>query len=174
MPKTIDVAGIAEKAYQTGFRYEKEKRGCGQCTVAAVYDTLHWEYDAIFKALSGIAGGIGMVNDGNCGAYIAGALILGNRVGRERNDFEDKVGRRFEAYRLARKLRERFIEKYRQVTCGQIHSVIFGRQFNLLDSDQMAEFDQMGGHSSKCPDVVGEAARWIIEILAEEGLLEER
>ena len=171
MPKTIDLEQIAQKAYATGFRYEKERRGCGQCTLAAVYDTLQWQYDAIFKSLSGIAGGVGMVNDGNCGAYIAGALILGNQVGRDRSDFEDKSGRRFEAYRLARRLRAYFIEKYGEVSCGQIHSAIFGRQFNLLEPEQMADFDHMGGHSSKCPDVVGDAARWIVEILAEEGLL---
>jgi hypothetical protein len=76
-----------------------------------------------------------------------------------------------EAYRLARKLRDRFIGEYGSVTCGDIHQRIFGRQFDLLDAEQMAVFDEMGGHSDKCPEVVGRAAAWLIEIMKKEDLL---
>ena len=171
MSNQPDVAALAKKAHDLGFRYEKEFRGCGQCFIAAVYDALDLPYDALFKSLSGLAGGVGMVNDGNCGAYIGGALVLSSLVGRERDDFKDEVGKRFEAYRLARNLRDRFIEKYGTVTCGNIHQKIFGREFDLLDPIEMATFDEMGGHTDKCPEVVGQAAAWVIEIMEEEGLL---
>ncbi len=171
MSNQPDVVALAKKAYDLGFRYEKEFRGCGQCFIAAVYDALDLPYDALFKSLSGLAGGVGMVNDGNCGAYIGGALVLSSLVGRERDDFKDEIGKRFEAYRLARKLRDRFIEKYGTVTCGNIHQEIFGREFNLLDVEQMAAFDEMGGHADKCPEVVGQAAAWVIEIMNEEDLI---
>ena len=169
-----DVEALVKKAHDLGFEYEKTYRGCGQCLIAAVYDTLELPYDALFKSLSGFAGGIGMVNDGNCGTYVGGSLFLGNLVGRERNDFKDEVGKRFEAYQLARKLRDRFMKKYGSVTCGSIHKKIFGRDFNLLDAEQMAIFDEMGGHTDKCTEVVGQAASWVIEIMEEEGLLEGR
>ena len=172
MSKQPDVVALAKKSHDLGFRYEKEFRGCGQCLIAAVYDALDLPYDALFKALSGFAGGVGMVRDGNCGAYIGGALILSSLVGREREDFNDEVGKRFEAYRLVRKLRDRFIGEYATVTCGDIHQRIFGRHFDLLDAEQMAVFDEMGGHADKCPEVVGLAAAWLIEIIAEEGLLD--
>ncbi len=172
MSRQLDVADLKKKAYEFGHYYERTFRGCGQCLVASIYDTLRLPYDILFKSLSGIAGGVGMVKDGNCGAYIGGVLILGSLVGREREDFKDEVGKRFEAYRLARKLRDRFIDKYDAVTCGDIHQRIFGRKFDLLDSDQMAIFDEMGGHSFKCPEVVGRAAAWLIEIIEEEGLLQ--
>ena len=165
------VEELKQKAYDLGYRYEAEMRGCGQCITAAVYDTLNWPYDALFRSLSGIAGGVGMVNDGNCGAFLGGAMILSNQVGRERDDFKDAGGRRFEAYRLVRRLRERFIEQYGAITCGQIHQEIFGRRFDLLDPEQMAAFDEAGGHSTKCPEVVGRAASWVIEILDAEDLL---
>ena len=171
MSNQPDVAALANKAHDLGFRYEKEFRGCGQCFIAAVYDALDLPYDALFKSLSGLAGGVGMVNDGNCGAYIGGALVLSSLVGRERDDFKDEIGKRFEAYRLSRKLRDRFIEKYGTVTCGNIHQEIFGREFNLLDVEQMATFDAMGGHRDKCPEVVGQAAAWVIEIMNEEDLI---
>ena len=174
MKEELNPSDLAEKAYELGHLYEKSFRGCGQCFVAAVYDTLDLPYDILFKSLSGIAGGVGMVRDGNCGAYIGGALILSSLVGRERDDFKDEEGKRFEAYRLARKLRERFIDEYGAVTCGSIHERIFGRQFDLLDPEQMAIFDEMGGHSDKCPEVVGRAAAWLIEIMKEENLLKNR
>ena len=171
MSNQPDVAALAKKAHDLGFRYEKEFRGCGQCFIAAVYDSLDLPYDSLFKSLSGLAGGVGMVNDGNCGAYIGGALVLSSLVGRERDDFMDEIGKRFDAYRLSRKLRDRFIEEYGTVTCGNIHQKIFGREFDLLDPIQMATFDEMGGHTDKCPEVVGQAAAWVIEIMEEEGLL---
>ena len=171
MSNQPDVVALAKKAHDLGFRYEKEFRGCGQCFIAAVYDALDLQYDALFKSLSGLAGGVGMVNDGNCGAYIGGALVLSSLVGRERDDFKDEIGKRFEAYRLARKLRDRFIEKYGTVTCGNIHQNIFGREFNLLDVEQMAAIDEMGGHTDKCPEVVGQAEASMIEIMNEEDLI---
>lgn len=167
-------AALDKKAHDLGFHYEKEFRGCGQCFIAAIYDAIDLPYDALFKSLSGLAGGVGMVNDGNCGAYIGGALVLSSLVGRERDDFKDEAGKRFEAYRLARKLRDRFIENYGAVYCGGIHQKIFGREFNLLDAEQMGTFDEMGGHTDKCPEVVGQAAAWVIEIMDEEGLLDRK
>ena len=168
-PEDVD---LKKKAYELGHYYVRTFRGCGQCLVAAIYDTLRLPYDILFKSLTGMAGGVGMVNDGNCGPYIGGVLILSSLVGRERENFKDEVGKRLEAYRLARKLRDKFIGEYGAVTCGDIHQRIFGRKFDLLDSDQMAIFNEMGGHSSKCPEVVGRAAAWVIEIMEEEGLLE--
>jgi C_GCAxxG_C_C family probable redox protein len=172
MSGQVDVDALAKKAFDLGFYNEKTYRGCGQCFIAAVYDTLDLPYDALFKSMSGLAGGVGMVNDGNCGAFIGGALVLSNLVGRERDDFKDETGKRFEAYRLARRLRDRFIKKYGAVNCGGIHRKIFGREFDLLDPEQMARFDEMGGHTDKCPGVVGTAASWVIEIMNEEGLLQ--
>ena len=38
---------LIEKAYQLGFDYEKKYRGCSQCTLAAIYDTLEFNDDNI-------------------------------------------------------------------------------------------------------------------------------
>ncbi|MEM3004486.1 MAG: hypothetical protein QXK96_04235, partial [Candidatus Bathyarchaeia archaeon] len=36
------------------------------------------------------------------------------------------------------------------------------------DPKDREEFDRAGGHTDKCPDVVGKAARWTVEILLNE------
>ena len=44
---------LIERAYQLGFDYEKKYRGCSQCTLAAIYDTLDFNDDNVFKAATG-------------------------------------------------------------------------------------------------------------------------
>ena len=50
----------------------------------------------------------------------------------------------------------------------------YGRQFFFLDPDEMVKFDKAGGHSdpTKCIRVVGNAARWTMEILLDKGVVE--
>jgi hypothetical protein len=48
---------LLDKAYQLGFEYEKTYRGCSQCAIAAIQDTLDIRDDSVFKAGTGLAGG---------------------------------------------------------------------------------------------------------------------
>lgn len=41
---------LMEKAFQLGFEYEKTCRGCSQCTIAAIQDTLAIQEDNAFKS----------------------------------------------------------------------------------------------------------------------------
>ncbi|MGC9523820.1 MAG: hypothetical protein ACP5HG_18360, partial [Anaerolineae bacterium] len=69
-------AAWAERVQEAGalaFRYEQTYHGCGQCTLAAILDTLG-EFDtcaadAVFEAATGFAGGVGLAGDGTCGAF---------------------------------------------------------------------------------------------------------
>jgi len=160
-----------ERAYRLGFEYERTYRGCGQCVLAALQDTFGIVNKDVFKAASAFAGGVGLTGDGCCGAYLGAAMVLSSLRGRERDDFEDPRGVRRESSRLVRRLREGFIDEYGSVTCRDIHTKIFGRPYYIADPDDMAKFDEAGGHSQKCPEVVGKAARWAARIILEEGLL---
>ena len=60
---------LGDKAYELGYEYEKIHRGCGQSTLEALQDIFDVRDDAIYKALTGIAGGAGMLCDVGCGAY---------------------------------------------------------------------------------------------------------
>jgi C_GCAxxG_C_C family probable redox protein len=166
--KSID--GVCAKAYELGNAYEKTYKGCGQCLVGAVLDALQLKADEVFKASTAFAGGIGLMGDGSCGAYVGGVLLLGNQLGREKSDFVDASGVRFKTYALARKYHDRFIQQYGSVTCRDIHMKIFGRPYFLNDKEEFVRFEAAGGHQDKCPGVVGTAARWLVEIMAEDNL----
>lgn len=171
MPEEARTEELVQKAYRLGYEYEQVYRGCSQCVLAAIYDALGVQNDPVFKAATGLAGGGGLTGDTGCGAYSGAILALGSFMGRERSDFKDEKGLRFRSHAMARKLHTRFIQEFGSAVCRDIQSRLMGRPFYLADSDDFRKFDEAGGHSEKCPQVVGKAAQWAVEILAEEGLL---
>ena len=98
--KKKNIAELAEKAHKLGKEYEKTYRGCGQCVIAALQDTLDARNDDIFKAATGLAGGTGLTGDSGCGAYIGAILVLSSFLGRERNNFSDPEDIRFRMHHL--------------------------------------------------------------------------
>ena len=166
---------LSHKAYELGFSYEKELMGCAQCVIAALQDALkirNTETDAIFKAATGLAGGVARQTDGNCGAYAGAAMIIGYHLGRERDNFADPEKIRMKNFDLVKKLHSRFIEEFGTVTCREIHTRIMGRPFFIEDPDEFAKFEAAGAHADKCTRVVALAAQWCTEILAEADLIQ--
>lgn len=167
----LNPSELAEKAYQLGKEYEKTYRGCAQCVIAALQDTLGIKNDEIFKSATGLAGGAGLAGDSGCGAYTGSIMMLGLLVGRERNNFSDPEGIRFRTHELTRRLREKFIQQYGSVICRDIQSKILGRYYYLADPQEYEKFHNAGAHDVHCPEVVGKAASWMTEIILTEGLV---
>ena len=165
--------GVLDKAYDLGFKYEEQYGGCGQCVVAALQDALEMPNDAVFKSMSGYAGGGATVGDGSCGAYVGGILFLSGLKGRERDNFADPDRIRFQSFAMARKLHRKFIDEFGTIICREMQMKLFGRPYYLPDPDEMKKFLAAGGHTTHCPDVCGKAARWAAEIAFEEGLITE-
>ncbi len=163
--------GMAKKAYQLGKQYEKTYRGCGQCVVAALQDALQIENQEIFKAATALAGGTGLAADNGCGAYIGATLVLSSIIGRERDNFADPKGIRFKTHQLARQFREKFIQEYGSVICRDIQNKLLGRYYYLADPQEYEKFHNAGAHDVHCPEVVGKAAKWMVEILSEASLI---
>ena len=69
---------------------------------------------------------------------------------------------------------DKFIKKYGAMSCATIQQKLFGRIYWITDPDEWAKFDTAGAHSAldKCMDVVGDAARWTLEILFDKGVVE--
>ena len=166
-----DIEVLANKAYHLGYEYEKTYRGCAQCIVAAVQDTLNIRNDDIFKGVTGCSGGGGSLCDSGCGAYVGGIVLLSTLWGRERDNFADPDKVRSRTSELARKLHSKFIEEYGTVICRDMHMNLFGRFFYMADPDEAEKFDAAGAHSTVCPEVVGKAAKWVTEIILQENLL---
>lgn len=158
------------KLEELACEYERKYGGCTQCVLGAFKTVFGSISDDVFKAGTGLAGGIGLTGN-NCGAFTGGVIALSTYIGRDFENFSDPGRIRFESFRIARKLIQRFIEEYGSINCRDIQTKIMGRYFNLQDAGEHAEFVAAGGHDDKCPVVCGKAARWAAEILEEEKLI---
>ncbi len=156
---------IIERAYRLGFEYEKKYRGCSQCTVAAIQDTLHLRNDFVFKAASGLASGGGLLGVGFCGGYTGGVLMMSLLFGRERGNFAGDREEKYCSFRMAADLYKKFIDQYQSVTCNDIHKHIFGRNFDLWDEKEKEEFEEAGAHIDKCTSVVAQSSAWATELV---------
>jgi C_GCAxxG_C_C family probable redox protein len=159
---------IASAAEAMGRQLEAVHHGCAQCVLAALMETFAITDAVAFKAASGLGGGVGLSAEGSCGALTGGVMAIGLLHGRDLDRLEDPDGRRFTAYRLARRLHRRFVEEYGSSICQDIHRKLMGRTYTLTDPADWKAFLADGGHTSTCPAVVGKAARWACEILLEE------
>lgn len=150
-------------------QFEREYHGCAQCVLAALMETFP-EIDRpdAFKSATGLAGGIGLSVEGSCGGLTGGVMAIGLFFGRTMENIQDPDGDRFVSYRLANQLQQRFADAYGSAICGKIHRQVMGRTFRLTRPDEWNGFIQAGGHSEKCPAVVGKAARWAARIILEE------
>ena len=162
---------LLKKAYDLGFEYEKTYRGCSNCVVAAIQDTLNIRDDAVFKAATGFAGGVGLSGVGICGAVAGGVMVLSHILGRERSNFSDPDRIRFKSFDISNMLVEKFLEEFGTVICRDIHFRKFGRPYYLRDPDEFQKFHDAGAHDVKCPEVVGRGAQMVVEIVMDEGLL---
>jgi len=163
---------MMQRAYELGFKYEQDYRGCAQCAIAAIQDVLNIRNDFVYKAGSGLAGGAGECVDGICGAYSGGIMMMSTLFGRTRKEEATTFGRKekYDSFRMAAKLHDKFMEKYGSVICAEIHKKIFGRTFFLRNDDDKQAFRDAGAHElpDKCCAVVGDGARWSVELILDE------
>jgi C_GCAxxG_C_C family probable redox protein len=162
---------LLKKAYDMGSECARKYKGCSQCVVAAVQDLLGIREDAIFKAATALAGGIGLSGIGPCGGIAGGALVLSQLIGRERSNIEDPENIRSRSYDLAHKLVEAYLEEFGAIACRDVQTKKFGRPYYLRDPQEKEKFQEAGGHGDKCPDVVGKAAQMTVRIILDEGLV---
>ena len=163
-------AEILKKAYDLGFEYEKTYRGCSQCAIAAIHDTLDIRDDSVFKAGTGLAAGGGLTGIGVCGGYAGGVMVISQLLGRERSNFADPEKVRFKSFALARKFLELYVKEFGSVICRDIQTHRFGRPYYIADPEDFQKFEDAGGHVDKCTDVVGKASRLAVKFILDEGL----
>jgi hypothetical protein len=159
---------ILREAEEKAFAYERDFHGCCQSVLAALQDVFDQRDDDVFRAASGLAGGIGLTSESCCGGLTAGVLFLGQLCGRERGpdgSFGDKENRRFKAYKYSQYMTEKYFDEYDSCQCGEITRIKTGKTYVLAKPEQYKEFVDRGAHSHICPDVAAMAARWAAEIV---------
>lgn len=164
---------MLQKAYELGFEYERDYRGCAQCAIAGMHDAMGIKNDAVYKAGSGLAGGGGECTDGNCGGYTGASMVMASFFGREREYSPTVEGRadKYESFRMTRALHDKYVEKYGSVLCSGVQKAVYnGRHFDLRKDDEKEAFRAAGAHhdDDKCCAAVGDGARWGLEILLDE------
>ncbi|MDR1730897.1 MAG: C-GCAxxG-C-C family protein [Synergistaceae bacterium] len=161
---------LIEKATGLAYRYEQTHGGCAQVVLAAIRETLGKIGDDVFQAATGLAGGAGRTGHA-CGALTGGIMALSCFWGRPWDDFADPGKRRTRCLEMSKRLVEKFQGQYDSADCHGIHRKILGRAYNLSDPQEFEQFVKAGGHDDKCPSVCANSVRWLIEILASEGLI---
>ena len=164
---------LAQKAYDAGYRFQFEKRCCSQTSLAGLFEALEISSPDVFKAATALAGGGALFGDAGCGAYDGGLLVLGMLKGRGLENFVTEETNRFKCFEVGRALHKKFIAEYGTVICRDIETNVMGRPFFLSDKDDYAKADELGAHAWVSPEVVGKACKWTVEVIFEEGLLDE-
>jgi len=159
-----------EKAMQLAWKYTKSYGGCAQVVLASIKETAGNIGDDVFQSATGLAGGVARTGNA-CGALTGGVMALSCYWGRPYSDFADPDKRRVRTFSMSKKLADRFQETYGSHNCGKIQEKIMGRSYNLGDPKDFEQFVKDGGHDDKCNSVCANSARWVLEILSEEGLL---
>ncbi|MBN1862491.1 MAG: C_GCAxxG_C_C family protein [Dehalococcoidales bacterium] len=168
-----DKERLAQRAYELGYYHESHERNCSQSAVAAIMEALDFQDDSVFKASTPLAGGGAVFGDSGCGAYYGGLLIIGLLKGRSVDNFIAEETARFRSFEIGRALHRKFIDKYGTVICRDIMTKVYGRPFWMVDPYEFKRMEKAGGHTTVCPEVVGNGARWAIEVIFEENLLSE-
>lgn len=163
---TEDNNGILDRVYRMAKNHELNSGGCGQCTVAAIFEVMGVEDEGVFKAATGLADGVGLTGDGHCGALSGAAMAISYFYGRSRADF-GKVAKQLKACILAKKLHDEFVEMYGTCRCADLQKKHFGRFFNLYDPADMKAAAE-AGMSETYSSLVGETARIATRIILEE------
>jgi len=163
---------LLRHAYELGSTYEKDYHGCAQCAVAAIQDALGIEDDRVFKAANGLIAGIGCSSRGTCGALAGAVMVISSLCGRPRRLFDDVDRVRARPYGPAQRLLERFEKEFGSGICGEIQTKLMGRSFNLLNLEEKEMFLKAQAEEVHCPDVVGKASRWAVEIILDEHLVD--
>ena len=158
---------FVERARQLAYKYEEESYYCSQATLAALQDVFHIKNDDIFKASFGFCGGGANSSNGTCGSLVAGTIIISYFFGRSRTEFDLRIDN-CHAKGILKRLYKYFEEEYNGIRCRDVQRKIFGREFNLEDEKEQQIFLDMGGHTTKGPEVVGKGAAWASGLIWDE------
>jgi len=169
---------LLDRASELGTSFEKNSGSCSQCTAAALHELLGFD-DVVVKVATSSCGGQAGLSTGACGGVIGGTLVLDYYLGRRAEmlspvrTIPEGMGELSRAMEAARLLGQRFIREYGSILCPQVQLRLFGRSFNLQDSADWSAFIKAGAHAdpTKCMRVVGNAARWTLEILLDKGAI---
>jgi C_GCAxxG_C_C family probable redox protein len=123
--------------------------------------------DSVFKASSGLVGGIGLMDD-TCGALLGACLMLGLKYGRGREEIENLKKLASSSEPVA-KLYKWFEKEFGSVKCREIRTKMHGVFYDLRVPWQY-DLAMADGHLEKCSDLTAKTAAKVVEMLWEDSV----
>lgn len=161
---------ILDQVQKRAYEYETKYHGCSQATLLAIQEVFGLENETLFKAVSGLAGGVGRMQS-TCGALLAGGLALGIKYGRELADLEkpqdivaEKLNKSFEP---VGKLYKWFEREFGTVICYEIRKSFLGVHLDSKIPWQRDMAQELGLYK-RCSEIAGKTARRVAELMLEE------
>lgn len=156
--KILDLA--EQKAYECEFTHH----GCSQSVLLAIQEIFNLKDDLLFKAASGLGGGIGRMHS-VCGALLGGAMALGMKYGRERSELEN-TDKLFKSMEYVGKLYRKFEKEFGSVICREIREKLLGE---YIDTKIPSEYERAVklGLYEKCSALSGKTARMVAALMLE-------
>ena len=157
----------AQEAFEKGQQVEMQFGGCAQCVLHALIDCGFPISKDVFRSASGLAAGVGRQGE-TCGAVTGAILALSALNGREFDRFGETEARD-KTFRMCYKFVDKFRAEYGSIRCRDIQKGKYGRRYEMYDPAEFQAFLAAGGHDADgCPAIVGNAARWAVEVLEED------
>ena len=167
--RELSTSQLEDKAYELGFSFQRFSRSCSQSVVSALHELIEID-DNVVKAATSCTGGQISQSIGTCGGLIGGTIVLDYFFGRsiKNTSSEEFSSENSEAFMNAQgtafQLYKKFISEYGTILCPSIQAQLIGRHYYLWELKDMSEFEIIGGYR-KSADVIGNSARWVMEIL---------
>ena len=119
----------------------------------------------LFKAASGLSGGIGWMHD-TCGSLLGASLILGLKYGRGREEI-DNVEKLISSGEKVGKIYKWFEKEFGTTKCREIRTIFSGGVYYNLIIPLQAELAEKAGVPDPCPKVIAKTAAKAAEMLLE-------
>lgn len=125
-------------------------------------ETLDLRDRGVFKAASGLAGGIARRGE-TCGALIGAIMAISQVVGREVIEDTEQYQKAMEP---CGEMYLKFKEEVGHTACSEIHKILYGKSFHLYKEEDREAFLAAGGREPKgCAGVCDRAARIAAHII---------
>jgi C_GCAxxG_C_C family probable redox protein len=118
--------------------------------------------DNVFKAASGLAGGVGLMGS-TCGALLGASMMLSVKYGRRRDEIGDEEKLTNSGLPVA-KLYKWFEKEFGSVICREVRTGFIGVDYDI-NIPWQAELADEAGLFERCCDLVGKTAARTAEML---------
>lgn len=154
---------LIEEAANLAYQYQKKYRGCSQCVVKALEDSLGTFNGLAFKATTALSGGVAYTGE-TCGALLGGIVAISLVFGRDKLEESWSSRGYTEANYYAGELCDKFKKELGSIKCRKILRARLSKSFDLRKPAALIQMINLGAVEC-CPEVVSMAARLAAEVI---------